>query len=131
MAKATSPIFTHEPLLGLAQATLADALLDTPVNFVTVVTGNAEGTRIDLVRAKATVVTTAGMLRLFIWNGTNSRLIKEIPMAAITPSATVESFEAEWTPTEPIVLPDATWELRASISAAEATNIYAFGGHFG
>lgn len=131
MAKATSPIFTHEALLGSVQATVANAGLDGTGTVVTVVTGNAEGTRIDLVRVKATVATTAGMIRLFLDDGVNVRLLHEIPVTAITPGANVAAFAAEWIPSEPLVLPDGTWQLQAATENAEAINVFAFGGHFG
>ena len=131
MGKATSPIFTHEGLIGMGQTSLAEAALNNPTNFVTVVTGDVAGTRVDLVRVVATVTTTAGMIRLFLWDGTNARLWKEISVTAITPSATVEAFSAEFVPTEPLWLPDETWQLRASSENAEAINVLAFGGHFG
>lgn len=130
MGKATAPIFTHEPLLGVAQLTLAEAARDNPTNFGTVVTGDAEGTRIDLVRVQHTATSVAGMVRLFLWDGSNARLVKEVPVTAITPSSTVEAFSAEWRPSEPILLPNASWELRASTENAEVINVIAFGGHF-
>jgi len=131
MAKSTQPIFTRSALLGMGQVTVANSNLDGTGTLVTVVTGDVEGTRIDLVTVKAIVTTTAGMIRLFLYDGTNTRLHKEIPVTAITPGAAVESFSAEWAPSEPIVLPDSTWELRASTENAEAMNVFAFGGHFG
>jgi hypothetical protein len=130
MAKSTQPIFTRSALLGIAQATVANSNLDGTGTLVTVATGDPEGTRIDLVALRAIVTTTAGMIRLFVYDGANARLLKEIPVTAITPSGTVEAFSAEWQPTEPIVLPDDTYELRASTENAEAMNVFAFGGHF-
>ena len=131
MAKSTQPIFTRSALLGKAAVTVANANLDGTGTLATVVTGDAEGTRIDLIRLNAIVTTTAGMIRLFLDDGVNVRLLKEIPVTAITPAAAVEAFSAEWRPSEPIVLPDASWELQAATENAEAINVFAFGGHFG
>lgn len=131
MAKPTSPVFTHSALIGMDEVVVANPNRDGSGTLVTLVTGNAEGTRIDLIRAVAQVTTSAGMIRLFLYDGVDVRLWKEIPVTAITASATVPAFDAEYQPTEPLILPDETWELRASTEEAEAINVMAFGGHFG
>ncbi len=130
MAKATAPIFTHEPLLGLAQVTTAEAARDAPATFETVVTGDPEGTRIDLVRVHAIATTVVGMVRLFLFDGTNTRLLKEIPVTVVVATGDVPAFSAEYVPTEPIILPDASWELRATTEITASFNVFAFGGHF-
>jgi hypothetical protein len=125
----TQPIFTNEPLVGSAQATVANANRDGTGTIVVVATGNAQGTRIDLVRLHAIVTTTAGMSRLSLNDGSNVRLWDEIPVTAVTASGTVPAFKAEVVPTEPLVLPNANWTLEASTQNAEAMNIFAHGGH--
>ncbi len=51
------------------------------------------GARIDSVTVEATGTTTAGMVRLFITDsGGTARLIREIAVSALTPSATVKAF---------------------------------------
>jgi hypothetical protein len=130
MAKNTQPIFTRTPVIGMGQVAVANPNRDGTGTLVSIVAGDPEGTRIDLVRVEATVTTTAGMVRLFLTDGLTTRLLKELPVSAITPSGTVEAFSAEWVPTEPIVLPDNGWELEASTENAEAINVFAFGGHF-
>jgi hypothetical protein len=52
----------------------------------------------------------------------------EIPVAAITPSATVEAFEAEVIFAKPLNLPDSTWELGVATENAEAQNVFIRGG---
>jgi hypothetical protein len=51
---------------------------------VDVLTGVAAGTKVFEVRVQATVTTTAGMVRLYYYDGTNTRLFDEIPVSAIT-----------------------------------------------
>jgi hypothetical protein len=52
-------------------------------------TNKGIGGRIDAITIKATGTTTAGMVRMFV----NNRLIREFAVSAITPSATVKSYE--------------------------------------
>lgn len=64
-------------------------------NIFQLFTAGANGSRIDkiIVRAAGTVaVTTAGMIRIFISDGTNKRLYNEIPVTAVTPSASAVGF---------------------------------------
>jgi hypothetical protein len=82
------------------------------------------------------------MIRLYVHDGTNARLLKEISVTAATPSATVQAFSAEFTPSTPLVLqsfatPGATgaytftnYSLRASTEQAETFNILVFGGDY-
>jgi len=46
----------------------------------------------------ATVTTTPGMIRFFVFDGSNNDLKLEIPVTAVVPSATVAAFTATITP---------------------------------
>ncbi|TFV34544.1 hypothetical protein E4K66_30730 [Bradyrhizobium frederickii] len=77
---------------------------------------------------KAIVTTTAGMVRLYIYDGTNTRLWREVPVSAITPSASVAAFASYLNlALEPLILPSG-YSLRASTHNAETFNIVATGG---
>lgn len=123
-----NPVFTQDGKTFLQQVTTANANLDGTGAVVTVVAvaSTDPAVKILTVKIKAIVTTTAGMVRLFIFDGTDVRLWEEIPVTAITPSATIESFEADFTPTEPLVL-EPTHELRASTENTETMNVIARG----
>jgi len=129
MAANTTPIFTITPKVGMVQISTANTNLDGTGTIGTAITGAANGTRINRVDIKAIVTTTAGMIRLFISDGTNHRLWKEVPVTAITPSATVAAFSAEVVPTEPLVLPSG-YSLRAATHNAETFNVIAHAGDY-
>lgn len=61
-----------------------------------VVTAAANGTLVKSLRIKATEAVAEGMVRFFIHDGTNTRLIQEIHVPANTPSATSPAFEYVW-----------------------------------
>ena len=123
----TSPIFALTPLIGIAQVTTANANRDGSGAIVDILTGTANGTRVDKVYIKAVGTTTAGMIRFFLYDGTNTRLWKEVIVSAITPSATVESFSSSFQ--TDLILPS-TYKLRASTEKTETFNIEAVGADF-
>ena len=118
-----------ENSIGHAVISTANTARDGSGVMGTVLTAGTKGTLVELIRVKATGTTTAGMVRLFLHDGTNARLYDEISVSAITPSATVESFDAEVVPTKPLVMPTG-WSLRASTHNAEEFVVRATGGDY-
>ena len=127
---AADPKFTATPRIGIAQISTTNTGRDGTGTLGSVLTGVAAGTRIDRVEIQATVTTTAGMVRLFIDDGTNIRMVREIPVSAITVSATVGGFNAIVDFPEGLVLPSASHVLKAGTEKAETFNVFAFGGDF-
>lgn len=129
---ATSPQFASTPRTAVAQVTAANTGRDGTGTIVSVITGGTNGTRIDSVQIVAAGTTTAGMVRLYLHDGTNTRVIDEIPVTAITPSATVQTFltTRQYSLTQPVILPSSSWSLRASTHNAETFNVFAIGGDF-
>ena len=106
-----------------AQVTTANPNRDgTTGTYVNVFTAGATlGSRIDDIYMTATVTTAAGMIRLFISDGTNTRLLSETPVAAITVGATT----AAWTAVllnQALILPSG-YILKASTEVSNAINI--------
>lgn len=130
----STPQFTATPKLGQAQLSTANTNRDGTGTIATVFTAGVAGSRIDAIALKAAVATTAGMVRLFIHDGTNTRLLTELPVVAVTPSATVPAWESQLNSNSmsqvlPIILPSGH-SLRAATNNAEAINILASGGDF-
>lgn len=90
----------------------------------------ASGSKVEEIKVKARGTTTAGMVRIYVWDGsgTDAHLLDEVPVSAITPSATVETFEATLT-YDNLLLPTG-WSVTASTHAAESFGILIFGGDF-
>jgi len=105
-----------------AQVTTANPNRDgTTGTYVNVFTAGASGSRIDDIYMTATVTTTAGMIRLFISDGTNTRLLSETPVAAITVSATTAAWTAVFL-SQGLVIPSG-YILKASTEVSNAINI--------
>ena len=114
--------------VGMVQISTANTGRDGSGTIGTVVTGGSSGSVIKKIRICATVTTTAGVVRLFIDDGTNVRLMQEIIVPAITPSTTIEAFSRTITygPDDVLHLTDNNWLLKASTNNAEAFNVFAF-----
>jgi hypothetical protein len=123
------PRFVTDSIVGVVQVSTANTNRDGTGTIATVVTASSQGTLIELVRVVATGTTTAGVVRLYIHDGANSRLYEEILVTAITPSTTTAVYEAEFVPTKPLVLPTG-YSLRASTHNAETFNVIATGGDY-
>lgn len=109
---------------GIAVISTANSNLDGTGTLVNVITGASNGTLIKTVRIKARVNTTQGMVRLFLYDGTNTKLLEEVEIPAVTKSASDPAFEK--------VIPlyftlKSGWILKASTEKAETFNVIAEG----
>jgi hypothetical protein len=129
LAANTSPVFTNIANLGVVTISTANANRDGTGTMGTVLTAGANGSRIGQVVITAQGTTTAGMIRLFIHNGTTAFLYKEVAVTAITPSSTVQAFTATVVFPNGLVLPTG-YTLRASTHNAESFNVVAEGGNY-
>lgn len=130
----TTANYAATPNLGIAAISTANTNRDGTGTIGTVLTAGASGSRIDAVMVKATGTTTAGMIRLFVHNGTTAYLLNEIPVLANTPSSTAPAWEVQMNASTmsqlfPIILPTG-FSLRASTNNAETFNVLAVGGDF-
>lgn len=129
MVANVQPVFGKTPLQGLAQISTANANRDGTGTIADLCTAGSDGAYIERVEVKATVTTTAGMIRLYESDGTNTRLIDEVAVAAITPSATVAAFQGAFAlvaAAKPWFLPP-NWKLRVSTEKGETFNVRAVG----
>lgn len=117
----TSSNYAATPRTAVAQVTTANTARDGTGTLATVFTAGASGSRIDDIAITATGTTTAGMVRLFLHDGTNARLWREVAVIAITPSATVSPFSS-LLGSLALVL-QTGWSLRASTHNAETFNV--------
>lgn len=130
----TAANYAATPNLGIAAISTANTNRDGTGTIGTVLTAGASGSRIDAVMLKATGTTTAGMIRLFVHNGTTAYLLNEVPVQANTPSSTAPAWEVQMNGSTmsqlfPIILPTG-YSLRASTNNAETFNVLAVGGDF-
>lgn len=124
------PKFTAVPRFVAIQLSVANPNLDGTgtmgaLGFVAA----ASGSRIDKAVVKATVSTTAGMVRLFMVNGATTTLLTEIPITATTKSASAAAFETVVDFLGGLSIPSG-YTVKASTEKGEAINVNLFGGDF-
>ncbi len=129
---ATAPAFAATPRCAIVQATAANTARDGSGTIATLFTAGASGSRIERVRISAAGTTTAGVVRLFIHDGSNARLFKEILVTAITPSTTIAVFESEvdLSAASGILVLPTGYSLRVATHNAETFNCFAIGGDY-
>jgi hypothetical protein len=110
---------------GMVNISTANANLDGTGTLGTVLTAAANGTNVKSVTIKAKGSTTAqGMVRLFVYDGVNTRLIGEVEIPVVTQSATDECFEKYLDLDLDL---KAGYILKASTQIADNFNIFAEG----
>lgn len=126
---ASDPVFAVTPKVGLAQVSAANTSRDGTGTIVDILTGGTSGTNISKIEIVATGTTTAGVVRLYLYDGTNTRLLREVFVTAATPSTTVSVWNAQLIFAFPntLHLPSNSWKLQASTHNAETFNVFAFG----
>ena len=117
--------FASTPAAGAvsAQLSVANTNRDGTGTLVDIITGAAAGTRVDALEIAATGSTTTGVVRLFLYDGTNNRLYKEILVTAITPSTSTAVWSTTVVFNPPLVLRNASWKLKGSTHNAETFNV--------
>lgn len=113
---------------GLAQITTANTALDgsgtIDSTIWNVITGGSNGTLVRSITIKSIATTSEGMVRLFVYDGTNTRLLQEIHVPANTPSATNPAFEFTWNCDFKL---EANFKIRATTQTNDDFNIIADG----
>lgn len=133
MPASTSPIFPNVPIIGIASLANATAVTSrAPITGTTgltqLTTTSTNGTRIDAITVKASANSTAGLLDVWIYNGTTSYLYDEIPYATVTANTTTASNVATNT-YNTLVLPP-TYQLFVSQQVTSNCSVFAFGGQY-
>jgi hypothetical protein len=125
---ASTPAWASLPLIGMVQISTANTNRDgTTGTYGTLLTGASSGSPIARIRIVAPGTTTAGMIRFFLNDGTNKRLIFERRVTPITPSGTIKCFEDEFEISD-FGVKDASWSIICSTHNAEVFNVFAYAG---
>jgi hypothetical protein len=131
----TSAQYASTPKFGSANLTTADTSLTAPTTVSTIVTAGASGTRIDYIDVQGVANTVAGLINLFVFDGTTYILWQQVPVQVVTSSTTVPAFVSVLSSNSnsnimPLTLPTG-YSLRATTSVAQTgVRVTAYGGDF-
>ena len=123
---ATAPAFAVTPRLASVNIATANTNRDGTGTVATLITGASTGTRIAEIVIKARVTTTAGQVRVFLYDGTTYDFFDEIAVAAATVSNSVQATRVS-TVYNNLILPSASWSVRVSTHNAESIDVTALG----
>lgn len=135
MTMTATPVFVQSPLVGSATLTSPSAItsranITGTTGLVQLTPTSTNGKRIDWIRVIAKGTTTAGFLTVWLYDGTTSKVIDEISIAAATPSATVTPTKADQSYLTNGFNLQPTYQLYVSSTVAQDMNVYAFGGDY-
>jgi len=123
---AADPAFAVTPRVASVNIATANTNRDGTGTVATPITGASTGTRIAEIVCQARVTTTAGMVRIFLYDGSTFYFFDEVSIAAATVSASVKGTRVSTTYNN-LVLPNASWSVRVSTHNAESIDVTALG----
>jgi hypothetical protein len=123
---ATDPAFSSVINLGSALLGSAETSLTVPTNASVLITAGASGSKVEEVVVEGatttlTPATVAGLVYLFLYDGTTYHLFDALQVSAVTASTIVAPFRTSKTYTNLIL--KSGWSLRASQSIAGNANL--------
>lgn len=122
---ALEPQYGSTPRLASVNVATANTNRDGTGTVATLITAGTNGTQIREIAYKARVTTTAGMLRIFLHDGSTFYLFDEIGVLAATVSGTVQASRGSVTYSN-LFLPSG-WSVRVSTHNAESADVTAMG----
>ena len=113
--------YAATPIPAGVRISTANTARDGTGTLGTVFQATSAGARVDSVSIAATGTTTAGMVRLFLFNGTSNLFLTEVPVTAATPSGTVQAFRTALSGLALVIPPNGS--LKASTHNAESFDV--------
>lgn len=132
---ATTAQYAATPRVASATLTTADTSLTAPTTVSTILSAGSSGTRIDYIEVIGVATTTACLVNLFIYDGTNYILWQQVPIIAVTSSTTAPTYAAYISSNAnanimPLTLPTG-YSLRAAVTVTQTgVRVTAYGGDF-
>lgn len=127
---ATNPAFISTPRIGRCSLSTANTATDGTGTITDLITGVTAGTRVLSINVQGTAQTAAGLVNVFLYDGTNWDLFDQITISAVTGSTTVKAHRVVTSYTD-LVLPSASHKLGVTITVTPTSGtvrVAAFGG---
>lgn len=109
---ASAPTFAATPNVGSIALGGFDTSLTAPSTIVTLITGAANGTKVEEIILQGTGTTVAGVCNIFLYDGSTYHLYDQILITAVTSSTIAIAFRQNKQCANLIVKNG--WTLRAS-----------------
>lgn len=92
MAVTATPIFIQTPRSEVVAISTANTNRDASGTLSSAVSAGTNGSKVERIDITATGTTTAGVVRIFVFDGSAYKLWREVLVQAITPSATIAVY---------------------------------------
>lgn len=127
---AVDPIFATTPNIDSGQVSAtADTSLTATTTYTTVFTAGSSGSKIEEIVFQGVGSSLAGVVRVFIYNGSTVRLLWEEAVTAVTSSTTAATYRTA-RQFDNLVL-EAGWTLRVTSAVAnQLIAVHVFGADF-
>ena len=130
---ATTPAFAATTITwsGLVPATL-DTSLTAPTNVTTLGTAGASGSQINEIVCQGVGTTVAGVVNIFLYDGSTYHLYDQFLVTAVTSSTTAVAWRATRQYAN-LWLPSNSWSLRCTVTTSgnqSMVKVTATGGSF-
>jgi hypothetical protein len=127
----TAPIFPESPIVGIASiggtTIISRSNIVGTTGLTQLTATSTDGTRVDRIEITATTTTSACLVWVWVNDGTNSYLVDEIAVSAVTPNTTTTIAATTFVDYTTMVLPS-TYRLFVSTTVAQTMNVVAYGG---
>jgi hypothetical protein len=121
---AATPQFASTPKIGIGALSTSNTNTNGSGTLVTILTAGSSGTKINEILVQAYGTVTAGMVRIFVFDGTTNYLFDEFPITATIPSSSSAAYRSAKV-YDNLVLPSG-YTLKASTSNSETFNVMAW-----
>jgi hypothetical protein len=133
MPASTSPIFPSAPIIGIASmvsntAVTSRSVISGTTGLTQLTANSTNGTRIDFIEAQGQGTTVATLINVWINDGTNSYLVDEISLGAVTANTTTAAATNTIAYTK-LTLPP-TYRVFVSQQVSTNVTVFAFGGTY-
>jgi hypothetical protein len=118
---ATAPAFAATAKAWSGLPVTADTSLTAPTNAATILTAGASGSKVDEIIVQGVGTTVAGVVNIFLHDGTTYHLVDQFVITAVTSSATAAAYRQSKQYTN-LEMPTG-WSLRASQTIAGNASI--------
>jgi hypothetical protein len=127
---AADPIFATTPNIDSGQVSAtADTSLTATTTYTTVFTAGASGSKIEEIVFQGVGTTLAGVVRVFVYNGSTVRLLWEEAVTVVSSSTTAATYRTS-RQFDNLVL-EAGWTLRVTSAVAnQLIAVHVFGADF-
>jgi hypothetical protein len=126
-----APSYATTPSIGAALLGSAETSLTAPTTTSTIITAGASGSKIEAIQVQAIATTVAGLVYVFLHDGSAYRLFDVFTIPANTASSSVAPIQVSEVYDN--LLLETGWSLRMSQSIAGNASLLvasAFGGDF-